>query len=316
MNLNDLLLRDLASVVAVAEHGHFGRAAAALRIAQPTLSAQVRKVERALASTLFERTGRSFLVTPEGQRVLPRMREVLALSATLDHGVESRRGTDPGALPRALLRVGIIPTLGPYLMPHLLLPLRRERPDLELEISERTTAVLTDSLLAGELDAAILSLPVRHQSIESVRLFEEPFRLMAPSGHALVGEERLTPARLKASEMVLLEEGHCLRDQAIAACARRGGSQPRVVTTSLETLKYLVAGGAGYSLLPELACDLAPGLARLVSIRAFDERAPSRRIVLCYRRTIPRRALVQSLGSFIRGRMARHFDRGAGRPSS
>jgi len=298
MSVNDLLLRDMAAVVAVADHGHFGRAAASLRIAQPTLSAQVRKVERVLGATIFERTGRSFLITPDGRRVLPTLRELLGTAARLrPRGASEREGAPARHAP---LRLGVIPTLGPYLMPHLLVPLRRERPDIDLEIGERTTSALVEGLLSGELDAAILSLPLRHASLATMPLFDEPFQLLAPRGHALLGAARLTPARLRANEMVLLEEGHCLREQTIAVCSRRGGSQPRVVTTSLETLKYLVAGGAGYSLLPQLACDLAPGLDAIVALRRFDERPPARRIVLCFRRSVPRRTEVTALGAFIR----------------
>ncbi len=294
---SDLSLADLRAVVTVAAHGHFGRAAAALRLAQPTLSGRVLRVERVFGAALFERAARRFVITAEGERLLPLMRETLAAAERL-HAQAS--GGD-AARPRPL-RLGIIPTLGPYLLPHLLLPLRRERPSLELSISERPTAALTSALLDGVLDAALLSLPLRSDSLEKIPLFDEPFKLIAPRGSPIISAAPLVPSRLCASDMILLEDGHCLRDQALAACGRRGGAAPRLVTTSLETLKYLVASGAGYSLLPALACELRRGLGELVQLRDFDERPPSRRIALCFRRTLTGREALLDLAEFIRRR--------------
>ena len=296
MDLSELSIRDLLGVAAVAAHGHFGRAAASLRIAQPTLSAQVVKVETTLGVTLFERTARKFLITPDGQRLLPLVRELLAAAERL----EAHAGQ--GARERAAspFRLGVIPTLGPYLMPYLLLPLRREHPRLRLSIAEHQTAKLLELLLDGTLDAAFLSLPVRHHSLEALPLFDEPFRLIAPVGSAIAAHKRLLPSRLAACDMILLEDGHCLRQQSISVCTKRGGPTPRLVTTSLETLKYLVAAHAGYSLLPGLACDLPAGLRELVGIRNFDDQVPSRRIGLCCRRTLPRRRDAIDLADFVR----------------
>lgn len=322
MRTGDLLFRDVAAAVAVAQHGHFGRAAESLRVPQPTLSAQVRKVERALGAALFERTGRSFLVTPEGARLLPLLRQVQADAEALDRAAPGAAGaavrgrgrltvagaaTGPGASDRDAppLRVGVIPTLGPHLMPHLLALLGRRRRPWTLEIIEQPTARLLDGLHDGSLDAALVSLPVQRPSLDVMPLFDEPFRLIAPRGHDLLAVERLAPSRLMVGEMILLEEGHCLREQAIALCSRRGGVTPRVVTTSLETLKYLVAAGHGYSLLPELACALTADLKRLVGLRSFDERPPARRIALVFRRTLPRRADAVELAHFIRSHAPR-----------
>jgi len=281
-------------------------------VPQPTLSAQVRKVERALGTALFERTGRSFLVTPEGARLLPLLRQVLADAEALDRAAPGAAGeAAPGRGARSTvsgvservappLRVGVIPTLGPHLMPHLLALLARRRGPWTIEISELPTARLLDGLHDGSLDAALVSLPVQRPSLDVMPLFDEPFRLIAPRGHDLLAVERLAPSRLMVGEMILLEEGHCLREQAIALCSRRGGVTPRVVTTSLETLKYLVAAGHGYSLLPELACALSADLKRLVELRAFDDRPPARRVALAFRRTLPRRADAVELAQFIR----------------
>lgn len=307
MDAQSLSAHDLRAVVAVAEHGHFGRAAAALRMAQPTLSAQVQKVERALGAVLFERSARRFLITAEGERLLPLIRESLVASERLRAGASERNET------ANVLRLGIIPTLGPYFMPHLLLPLKRSGKRLPLSISERTTGELLAALREGTLDAALLSLPVRNDAIESIELFDEPFRLIAPRGSGIAGVERLTPARMSACDMVLLEEGHCLREQAIAVCGKRGGVSPLMVTTSLETLKYLVAAGSGYSLLPALACALPKELSELVTLRAFDEKAPSRRIGLCFRKSLASPERVEELAAFIRGNLPRQVEEiGAG----
>ena len=294
MNPDDLSLCDLRAVAAVAAHRHFGRAAGALRLAQPTLSARVQKSERALGAHLFERTARRFHIAPDGERLLPIVRELLAVADRL------AAAAAPGGRQAAPLRLGVIPTLGPYLMPHLLPPLRRSPNPDALTITERPTAALIDSLLDGTLDAALLSLPVRSDSLQCLPLFDEPFRLIAQRGSAIAGVDRLVPARLCACDMVLLEDGHCLRDQAVAVCNRRGGTVPRMVTASLETLKYLVAAGSGYSLLPALACALPKGLGELLQLRDFDGQAPSRRIGLCFRRTLTRREDVLGVAALIR----------------
>ncbi len=299
MDPNDLSIRDMEAVVAVATHQHFGRAAAALGIAQPTLSSQVQRVERALEVTLFERTSRRFLITPEGRRLLPILRETLESARRL----APTRGPGKGRTKGTSLRLGIIPTLGPYLIPHLLLPLGRAGAAGSLAITEEQTASLIELVRDGALDAALLSLPVSHDALESMGLFDEPFRLIAPRESAILAIDRITPSSLRASDMLLLAEGHCLREQALAICGRRGGTTPRLVTTSLETLKYLVAAGEGYSLLPLLACGLPAGLPGLVRVRAFDDRAPARRIGLCFRRSHVGREAIIALAAFIRGHL-------------
>jgi len=294
MSVHDLSMHDLKAVAMVAQHRHFGKAAAALGVAQPTLSAQVQRAERALSATLFERGSRRFLITREGEQLLPLLREVLAAADRLDAEASGPRTSSDH------LRLGIIPTLGPYLMPHLLMPLRRDAGAPELTITERPTAGLIAALLDGTLDAAILSLPVREAQIERLSLFDEPFRLIAARESEIISVPRLVPSALSACDMVLLEEGHCLREQAVAVCGKRGGISPRVVTASLETLKYLVATGGGYSLLPALACDIPSGLAPLVRVRDFDDRTPSRRIALCFRTSHTRHDRMLHLARFIR----------------
>lgn len=295
MDIRDAALQDLRAVVAVATLGHFGRAARSLRVAQPTLSARVQKVERALDATLFERSARRFLVTPDGERLLPFVRELLAAAERL----HDEAATPAANGPARPISLGIIPTLGPYLMPHLLLPLRREAAP-HLEITERQTAGLVEAVQAGSLDVALLSIPVRADSLECIGVFDEPFRLIAPRASEIARVDRLVPSRLRACDMVLLEDGHCLREQSVAACNKRGGTAPRLVAASLETLKYLVAAGSGYSLLPALASGMPKELSSLITLRDFDEHAPSRRIGLAFRRTWTRRHDAVVLAEFIR----------------
>lgn len=290
----DLSLAELHAAVAVANTGHFGRAAENLRIPQPTLSARIRRVETALSTQLFERTGRRFFITPEGERILPLIRALLADADALTASADS---ASKRASP---LRLGVIPTLGPYLMPHLLLPLRRHEPALALSITERRTARLLESLKDGTIDAAILSLPLKADALASIPLFDEPFRLIAARGSQILSCRSLAPGGMCACDMVLLEEGHCLRQQTLDLCGKRGGTSPRLVTASIETLKYLVAAGEGYSLLPHLACDLPGPLSELLDVREFDEAPPVRRIALCFRRTLARRSDVHRLAEFIR----------------
>lgn len=297
MDMHDLSLRDLKAVAAVAAHGHFGRAAEALRIAQPTLSAQIQKVERLLNIQLFDRSGRRFVITPEGTTLLPIIRDLLA-------GVD-RLHTAAAASTAALtpLRLGVIPTLAPYLMPYLLVRDAVGTRAPTLDISEQVTASLVQSLLAGELDVMLASAPIRHDSFDCLPLFDEPFRLLAPRNCSLLDRRRLDPASLSITDMVLLDEGHCLRDQALELCGKRRGVQPRLIATSLETLKYVVASGGGYSLLPLLASQLPKTLETMVVVRDFDDRAPFRRIGLYFRRSLPRRAEIVALAAFIRGRL-------------
>lgn len=293
MDVHDLHLRDLQGVAAVAAHGHFGRAARALGVSQPTLSARVQRVEAALGAVLFERSSRRFLVTAEGERLLPLVRETLDASQRLSQGARAGDGRGGGRR----LRLGVIPTLGPFLAPHLLGALGAERAGVEL--TESPTGVLLEALRDGTLDAALLSLPVGRDDLESVALFDEAFVLFAPKEHALLRARPLTPSLLRAGEMVVLDEAHCLRDQALGVCGRRGGARPRRVAASIETLKYLVAAGEGYTLLPRLAAEVPAGLRGMVRVRAFDERVPYRRIGLCYRRSMPVREGLERLAARI-----------------
>ena len=275
MTLAALSLRDLEYLVSVAEHRHFGRAAEACAVSQPTLSAQIQKLEALLGCAVFERTSRRVLVTAKGEDVLRQARTVLAAAHCLLDLAHRQDGPLHGPC-----RIGAIPTLGPYLFPQILRPLRATYPALELVLSEAKTAELFERLAAGTLDAALLSPPIPAEGFAQASLFFEPFVLACPPAlcppEVTAMLDGLDPARL-----MLLEEGHCLRDQALALCGRvRPGW---LHATSLETLRHMIAAGAGYSLLPALAIDDRPGFDGLIAFMAFDDPAIGREITLVWR---------------------------------
>jgi LysR family hydrogen peroxide-inducible transcriptional activator len=296
IRINALTLRDLEYVVAVAERRHFGQAAAACHVSQPALSAQVRKVEDALGVRLFERTNRRVEVTAIGEQVAAQARVVLDEAQRL--GTVAARTLGPLVGP---YRLGAIQTVGPYLLPFVLGPLRREFPRLELVLREGLTQDLVRELKTGGLDAVLAAATFTDPAVRQVPLFVEPFQLLAPRGHPLVTRRSLRASDLDARDMLLLEDGHCLADQALDLCpaGRRRGAR-RVHVTSLETLRHLVAAGGGYTIVPALAVADDPRLRRLVQHRRFDGRAPGRTIVLATREPLGRTADAEALADLIR----------------
>ena len=293
MPLAGLSLCDLEYLVAVGEHRHFGRAAAACAVSQPALSGQIRKTEELLRVTLFERDRRHVMVTRKGEVVLRQARRVLHEAHRL---VELARGWDePLAGPLAL---GAIATLGPYLFPYVLGPLRERFPSAELLLSEARTAELLGQLDVGELDAALLSLPIRRDGITIRPLFFEPFLLIHPPGHPLSRLRPLTVEGLSTEGLLLLEEGHCLRDQALALCGTMGSAE-RHHATGLETLRHMVAAGAGYSIVPALAAMPHAMLDGLVSYTPFDDADAGRPIALVWRTSDPRSSQYDLLADFL-----------------
>lgn len=296
MNIAGLSLRDLEYVVAVADHRHFGKAAERCAVSQPSLSAQVRKLEDLLGVTLFERTSRRVLPTPQGETVIRQARVVLEEARRL---MAIARGTEGALLGR--LAVGAIQTLGPYLFPHLLPAMRRRLPDVQLILSEGRTEGLLEELREGRLDAVLLSLPIEDEGLTGTSLFFEPFVLAHPAGHRLEGLPSIALTDLDPGELVLLEEGHCLRDQALAVCGTTARGMRHA--TGLETLRHMVAAGTGYTLMPLLATGLAAGDAAtvggLITYRPFDGDPPGRVIGLVWRASDPRgpgfRALANGL---------------------
>jgi LysR family hydrogen peroxide-inducible transcriptional activator len=272
-------LRDLEYLVAVAEHSHFGRAAATCFVSQPTLSTQLKKLEAELGVSLIERNPRQVLLTGAGEQVVARARVILgevdAIRGIARHTRDPRSGR---------LRLGIFPTLGPYLLPHVVPRLRDRFPDLELLLVEEKTEVLLEQLRGGRLDAAVLALPVDDAALDGEVLFRESFLLAVPAGHRLAGCGPVDLSALEDEHLLLLADGHCLRDQALAVCQLAGAREyAGFQATSLETLRHMVAAGVGVTLLPELSVQPPvpqPGTVRLVR---FREPAPHRDVGLFWR---------------------------------
>lgn len=292
-------IRDLEYLVALNEHRHFGRAAAACYVSQPTLSMQVKKLESHLGVPLIERSSRSVLFTPAGEAVVERAKNVL--NEVRDIEAIARRARNPRS---GSLRLGMFPTLGPYLLPHVVEPWREAFPELEVLLVEEKTAVLVDRLLAGSLDAIAIATPLGPEAAGLVTepLFREPFDLAVPADHELAADMPLAGVdALDGADVLLLEDGHCLRDQALDVC-RTAGAHERdgFRATSLETLRYMVATGVGVTLLPRLAT--APPVAPLpgLVVREFAADAPYRDIVLAWRPSSTHAGLLTELASIVR----------------
>ena len=294
MNSSGLSLRDLEYAVAIADEGHFGRAAERCNVSQPTLSVQVRKLEAALGLALFERSNRRVLLTEAGQGIVRQARTVLAEAQRLLALASEGRGSPL----TGRLVLAAIQTLGPYLFPLVLRPMRQHYPLLTLALSESRTAEIVQGLRDGRIDAALVSLPLPQGGLAVAPLFVEPFWLACPAEHALARGGALSATEIAGPELLLLDEGNCLRDQAIAACG--AGSAAGRHATSLETLRSMVAAGAGYTLLPALAVPAGPDPSGLTVTRAFDVDGPGRTIALAWRASDPRAAGLTHLAAFFR----------------
>jgi len=296
MNISWLTLRDLQYLVAVADHAHFGKAAAACNVSQPALSAQIRKIEDVLGVQLFERTNRRVTITPSGKAVSDQARVVLEEAAKI--GGITRSAQEPLA---GTLRLGAIATVGPYLLPHLLSPLLKRYPTLDLFLREGLTDQLLGELRAGQLDAVIASNTFVDSTLRIIPLFFEPFVLAVPRGHKLATKQHLDRRDLNGERMILLEDGHCLRDQTLDLCpANRRGHVRQFHATSLETLRHLVATGSGYTLIPGLAVREDKTLKSLMSYRHFDDKGVGREVILACRNRFGRMADIDALANFIR----------------
>jgi LysR family hydrogen peroxide-inducible transcriptional activator len=275
-------LRDLHYLVALAEHRHFGRAAEASFVSQPTLSTQIKKLEDELGVALVERTPRKVLLTETGREIARRARGVISEIDEIKAIAQRTRDPESGSL-----RLGVFPTLGPYLLPHLVPLVRSRFPRLELLLVEEKTEHVIRMLREGSLDAAVLALPLHEESLHTEFLFEEPFVLAVPDAHPLAQKKnRLKLSDLEDENLLLLEDGHCLRDQALEVCQLAGaGEKTGFRATSLETLRQMVAANVGITLLPTLA--IKPPMARTdnVHLLEFAGHAPSRRLALVWRKS-------------------------------
>ncbi len=275
-------LQDLRYLVAVADHRHFGRAAEACFVSQPTLSTQIKKLERELDVELVERNPRHIMLTTVGEAVVERARVVLRETDAI-HDV-ARRASDPEA---GSLRIGLFPTLAPYLLPHVVPALHERFPKLELLLVEEKSAVVHEQLRDGRLDVGLLALPVHDDRLRCEELFVEDFVLAVPADHHLTEMPGpISTSVLAGENVLLLEEGHCLRDQALSVC-RLAGADERVGfrATSLETLRQMVAAGVGVTLLPELAVAPPVPSSPEVTLLRFDDPVPNRHIAMFWRPT-------------------------------
>jgi LysR family hydrogen peroxide-inducible transcriptional activator len=282
-------LRDLHYLVALAEHRHFGRAAEACFVSQPTLSTQIKKLEDELGVALVERTPRKVLLTDVGRDIANRARDVLNEVEQIK-GV-ARRTIDPES---GTVRLGIFPTLGPYLLPHVIPVVRERFPRLELLLVEEKTETVLHRLREGKLDVGILALPIHDDSLHTEFLFEEPFLLAVPQSHPLAKHPALKLSDLSDQSLLLLEDGHCLRDQALEVCHMAGaGEKSGFRATSLETLRQMVASNVGITLLPTLAVKPPVAQAPNLQLVEFSGHAPSRRIAMVWRKS-------SAMGSFLK----------------
>jgi LysR family hydrogen peroxide-inducible transcriptional activator len=288
-----ITLRQLRYLAALARHRHFGRAAEDCAVTQPALSMQVRELEREIGAELVERRPGDIALTDTGREVAQRAEQILTATRDL---VDFARHRDVLSGP---LRLGIIPTLAPYILPRLLPRLQATYPQLRLEVRETQTKMLLAELVSGALDTVMLALPVDGADIVAVRLFDDPFLLAVPAADKLPAGGRVGVEDVDQRRLILLEEGHCLRDQALTFCATKRRDAPAGLgATSLATVMQMVANGYGVTLLPEVAIDAEVRDSRVRLLR-FCEPEPVRSIGLAWRRTSPRRQDFEALGQII-----------------
>src|SRR5215467_2528724 len=288
----EVTFRQLRYFDAVAGHGHFGRGAAACGISQPALSMQIKELEEALGAVLIERGARQVRLTKFGEEAALRVRDILRSVDELGDFARASRGWLAGQL-----HIGMIPTIAPYLLPTVIGDLTRMHPDLDIHVREALTSRLIQELVEGRLDTAIVALPVSEPSLTEVALFAENFLLVRP------GEDEGTPVpsseRLREMRLLLLEEGHCFRDQALSFCNMQS-SPPREVldASSLSTLVQMVSAGMGVTLIPEMAVAVETRSAS-VSVARFKNPQPSRTIGMVWRKTSPLSAQLQQISEVV-----------------
>jgi LysR family hydrogen peroxide-inducible transcriptional activator len=292
-------LQQMTYLVAVDEHRHFGKAAEACLVSQPALSAQIRELERRLGVTLFERGNRRVQPTSVGTIVIERARGVLR---DTDELVAAAR-LDPSGL-RGPLALGVIPTMAPYLLPGLLPAVTAAHRRVELHLHELKTAEILRGLRDGRLDLGLLALPVAGGDLVSVALAEDPFVLALPEGHPLAGTAPVDIGVVAGLPVILLEEGHCLRDQALSVCRMVGTDAAEMQATGMPTLCQMVATGRGVTLLPASAVALEARPGTGLTTRPFAPPAPSRTIGLVWRGTSPNETLYRELAALLSENLA------------
>ena len=293
-----MTLTELRYLVALAETGHFRKAAEQCNVSQPTLSIAIKKLEDDLGISLFERARHKVATTPTGERIVEQARTILRETQNLRQLAEL--GKDPLG---TVLSVGAIYTVGPYLFPRLVSRLQQLAPKMPLFIEENYTAVLRGKLTSGELDAIFVALPFTETDVVTRKLFDEPFVVLLPQDHPLAAHTHIDTSALAEHRVLLMGEGHCFRDQVLEACPglqkaiREKTAQGNTVIegSSLETLKHMVASGLGITVLPESAAREATYGERTLAVRPFLEPAPKRSIALAWRVSYPRAEAIDIL---------------------
>jgi LysR family transcriptional regulator, hydrogen peroxide-inducible genes activator len=298
-----ITLRQLRYLSALAKHGHFGRAAEACAVTQPALSMQIRDLESTLGVAVVERRPGDVILTDVGREIARRGEDVLTASRDLVDFARHRSGLLTGRL-----MLGVIPSLAPYLLPRILPLLQSRFPELQLELRETQTRQLIEDIKSGALDAAMLALPAGEGDIDTMALFEDLFLLAVPASDPRTEARRVAADDIDPNRLILLEDGHCLRDQALAFCAtaaRRGASGTGSTVfgaSSLTTVMQMVAGGYGVTLIPQIAADVEKRDERVKFLR-LENPQPGRSIGLAFRRTSPRKADFVALGEVVRESM-------------
>ena len=292
-----MTLTDLRYLVALARERHFGRAAEKCHVSQPTLSVAIKKVEEELGVQLFERSATEVKITATGERIVRQAEKVLLEAAQIPEIAAA--GKDPLAGP---LRLGVIYTIGPYLLPRLIPLVHQHAPRMPLMIQENYTTRLVEALKRGELDVVVLSLPLEEPGIVAQPVYDEPFRVLMPVTHPWVELDRIEPDTLANDNLLLLGAGNCFRDQVLEVCPhlRNASSLQRTLEgSSLETIRHMVATGLGVTVLPSAAADELPEHNPLVAVRPFSDPQPMRRIALAWRVTYPRSGAIDVLRAAI-----------------
>jgi LysR family hydrogen peroxide-inducible transcriptional activator len=290
-----ITLRQLRYLDALARHRHFGRAADSCFVSQPALSMQIKDLEGGLGIALVERRSSDVMLTETGLEIARRAERILSEVTDLEDFARHR-----GAVLSGTLKLGVIPSVAPYVLPHLLPVLQERHPDLELELRETQTRFLVEELLRGSLDVVMIALPSPGSEIETLPLFDDAFLLAAPSGDDLPSRTRITADDIDPRRLILLEEGHCLRDQALAFCNdATGGSLRELGATSLTTVMQMVANGYGVTLIPEIAVPVEARDQRVKLLR-FAKPQPFRTIGLGWRKTSSRARDFEALGEIVK----------------
>ena len=291
-------LRDLTYIIAVAETRHFGKAAERCFVSQPTLSGQIKKLEQQLGVAIFERTQRAVEITPVGEAILEHARQIMEQVEGIELLAQAQQ--DPLAGP---LRIGAIPTLSPYLMPLILLPLKQQHPQMKLVLSEELTDTLLARLRNHEIDAALLATPVEEADLVALPLFDEPFWLAYPHQHPFYAKEKITRRDLDSVNLLLLAEGHCLAQQAMDVCHLKEreihGDMADLRASSLETLIQLVGAGFGCTLIPALAMRGSWTTDSGVVAQPLELRDAYRRVSLVFRHSYPRQEALKAFAGII-----------------